>query len=52
MKNNVQWILFMFGFALVKSAGFNVLTLTFVALGLAYIVFLCAPKKNTEELEV
>lgn len=24
MKNNVQWILFMFGFALVKSAGFNV----------------------------
>lgn len=49
MKNKAQWLLFMFGFALVKSAGFNVLTLTFVALGIAYVVFICAnPKKNTE----
>ena len=48
MKNKAQWLLFMFGFALVKSAGFSVLTLTFVGLGLAYIVFLCSGSKSTE----
>lgn len=44
LKNNAQWILFVFGFALVKAAGLSVLTVTIIALAIAYVIFLCSGK--------
>lgn len=41
LKNNAQWIMFVLGFALVKAAGFSILTVTIIALACAYIIFLC-----------
>lgn len=52
VKNNAQWLLFLMGFALVKSAGFNILTLTLVSLGIAYIVFVTTGFKGKNEVAV
>ena len=52
VKNNAQWLLFLMGFALVKSAGFNILTLTLVSLGIAYIVFVTTGFKGKAEVAV
>lgn len=46
LKNNAQWILFVFGFALVKAAGLSVLTVTIIALAVAYVIFLCSGKEE------
>lgn len=48
LKNNAQWILFVFGFALVKAAGLSVLTVTIIALAIAYVIFLCSGKGGEE----
>lgn len=40
LKNKAQWLLFLFGFALIKGAGWSTMTLTLVAIGIAYVVFL------------
>ena len=47
IKNKAQWLLFIFGFALVKGAGFSTMTLTLVAIGLAFIVFTVTGFKNS-----
>lgn len=52
LKNNAQWLLFLFGFALVKGMGISVLSLTFIALGIAYIVFICSSDKKEEPAEL
>ena len=46
LKNKAQWILFVFGFALVKAAGLSVLTVTIIALAVAYVIFLCSGKEE------
>lgn len=46
LKHGSQWLLFLFGFALVKGMGISVLSLTFIALGIAYLVFLCTGEKD------
>lgn len=52
IKHPAQWLLFLFGFALVKGAGMNMLTLTFVSLGIAYLVFVLSEKNETANVEV
>lgn len=52
LKNKAQWLLFLFGFALVKGMGISVLSLTFISLGIAYLVFLLSGKDETPSLEV
>lgn len=47
LKKNSQWLLFLFGFALVKGMGVSVLSLTFIALGIAYLVFMVGGEKET-----
>jgi D-glucosaminate-specific PTS system IIC component len=44
LKNKAQWILFLLGFALVKSAGLNIITVTVIAVAVAYVIFLCTPE--------
>jgi mannose/fructose/N-acetylgalactosamine-specific phosphotransferase system component IIC len=46
LKVPSQWLLFLFGFALVKGAGWSTMTLTLVAIGIAYIVFVVTGFKN------
>ncbi len=47
MKNSLQWILFIFGFALIKVAGLDIITVTIIAVTVAYIMFLLqSPKKE------
>ncbi len=49
LKHGAQWLLFLFGFALVKGMGISVLSLTFIALGIAYLVFICSGEKDPAE---
>ncbi len=52
LKNKAQWFLFLFGFALVKGMGISVLSLTFIGLGIAYLVFVLSDKGETTKLGV
>lgn len=51
LKNKAQWIMFILGFALVKAAGLSILTVTILALAIAYILFLCTGSKEEQEEE-
>lgn len=50
LKKKEQWILFLLGYVLVKSAGLNIITVTVIAVAVAYIIFMgSSDKDNTVE---
>lgn len=51
LKNNLQWILFVFGFALVKVAGLDIITVTIISLAIAYLMYLMSSHKSEEIAE-
>lgn len=51
LKNNLQWILFVFGFALVKAAGLDIITVTIISLAIAYLMYRMSSHKSEEIAE-
>lgn len=52
LKHKAQWILFVLGFALVKSAGLNIITVTIIAIAVAYVIFICSGSEENAVGEV
>ncbi len=50
LKNNLQWILFFFGFALYKVGGLDIITVTIIALTIAYAMYVVTAPKEVEEV--
>ncbi len=48
LKNNLQWILFLMGFALAKVAGLDIITVTIIALAIAYCMYVVTAPKEEE----
>lgn len=48
LKNNIQLIFFVLGFALVKAVGLNVITVTIIAAAIAYVIFMIQGKVGEE----
>ena len=50
LKNNLQWILFVFGFALIKVAGLDIITVTIISLAIAYLMYIITSANKSSEI--